>query len=183
MCVCLCGCAYKCVDWDLRCQRPHYPLCKSILKAGSKTWVTELEDRAECQCTTSACVSNIWNIQCQHASYAQNQDYYWQILRGNQTSCALVHHSLFSHLTCLPLFPGRPVGPLFPGTPGSPFGPCSPCERRWGIISLNHNLYLTYYQIILTFCPSIPGKPIVPLNRDKMRAWREKVISSASRHS
>lgn len=29
-------------------------------------------------------------------------------------------------LTCLPLFPGCPVGPLLPGMPDSPFGPISP---------------------------------------------------------
>lgn len=33
-------------------------------------------------------------------------------------------------LTCLPLFPGRPVGPLFPEIPGSPFGPISPCATN-----------------------------------------------------
>lgn len=35
----------------------------------------------------------------------------------------------FLFFTCLPLFPGRPVGPLFPDVPGSPFGPFSPFER------------------------------------------------------
>lgn len=34
-------------------------------------------------------------------------------------------------LTCLPLFPGRPVGPLFPAVPGSPFGPISPCTKKY----------------------------------------------------
>lgn len=28
--------------------------------------------------------------------------------------------------TCLPRFPGLPIGPLYPGTPDCPFGPISP---------------------------------------------------------
>lgn len=28
--------------------------------------------------------------------------------------------------TCLPRFPGLPIGPLCPGTPDCPFGPISP---------------------------------------------------------
>lgn len=75
--------------------------------------------------------------------------------------------------TCLPLFPGRPVGPLFPAVPGSPFGPISPCQKKppqsektdvkisqsltWTISSLL--LKLIY---CLTFCPSMPGKPMAP---------------------
>lgn len=39
--------------------------------------------------------------------------------------------------TCLPLFPGRPVGPLFPDIPGSPFGPISPYRGSHINVSLN----------------------------------------------
>lgn len=45
-----------------------------------------------------------------------------------QQECHISH--FYSHLTCLPLFPGGPVGPLFPEIPGSPFGPISPCTTN-----------------------------------------------------
>lgn len=33
-------------------------------------------------------------------------------------------------LTCLPRFPGLPLGPLCPAIPGSPFGPISPWKEE-----------------------------------------------------
>lgn len=33
-------------------------------------------------------------------------------------------------LTCLPRFPGLPLGPRCPAIPGSPFGPISPCKEK-----------------------------------------------------
>lgn len=72
-------------------------------------------------------------------------------------------------LTCLPLFPGRPVGPLFPEIPGSPFGPISPCATnqinvQFGrkVVILRNKFKTPCLNVFLTFCPSIPGKPIAP---------------------
>lgn len=79
-------------------------------------------------------------------------------------------HKYNKLLTCFPLFPGRPVGPLFPGVPGSPLGPISPCTTN--LISVNENICLNKFWItklkwllVLTFCPSIPGNPIVPFGQ------------------
>lgn len=71
---------------------------------------------------------------------------------------------MFIFFTCLPLFPGRPVGPLFPVVPGSPFGPFSPFERSKDEEKLDKNQIFNLLKslITLTFCPSIPGKPIEP---------------------
>lgn len=46
-------------------------------------------------------------------------------------------------LTCLPLFPGLPVGPRCPAIPGSPFGPISPWKEEreakgWGHVEQVH---------------------------------------------
>lgn len=81
------------------------------------------------------------------------------------TACITAVHLL----TCLPLLPGLPVGPLFPEIPGSPFGPISPCTTN----QINSTFSLVTFEnsnsktpsclsAFLTFCPSIPGKPIAP---------------------
>lgn len=89
----------------------------------------------------------------------------------------LFNHSEHALLTCLPLFPGRPVGPLFPASPGSPFGPISPWAtnhftskfhmlRLWEVAFQMHRYeFKIVWIVFLTFCPSIPGKPIAPCGR------------------
>lgn len=76
-------------------------------------------------------------------------------------------------LTCLPLFPGRPVGPLFPEIPGSPFGPISPCTTNQinsicNFCKTTNSKTFIVWNVFLTFCPSIPGKPIAPCGERKV---------------
>ena len=107
-------------------------------------------------------------------------------LISRREDAALTWASFFLvFLTCLPLFPGRPVGPLFPATPDPPFVPCSPWEKSSGIIRLNQtpNCPYTTYSIILTFCPSIPGKPMEPCMKTKWELGVRKVIISAEQRS
>lgn len=90
-------------------------------------------------------------------------------------------------LTCLPLFPGRPVGPLFPAVPGSPFGPISPCTKlkkhhpngqqgRSGRRSKALKGKQTIY--CLTFCPSMPGKPIAPCGEGRADEMQRRYVHS-----
>lgn len=54
--------------------------------------------------------------------------------------------------TCLPRFPGLPIGPLCPGTPDCPFGPISPlvgAERRKQEIKYRNLCCLVYTSLTL----------------------------------
>lgn len=61
--------------------------------------------------------------------------------------------------TCLPRFPGLPIGPLCPGTPDCPFGPISPlvvAEGRKQEVSIWLCLPHPRQQMHIAFIHTIP---------------------------